>query len=429
MSLAVLDGAASLTALKSLLVGGEHIVYHKIWKDSLEADHDAFGRGRVSNPVTVFDSKTITNVQYDLFWANDTTGGGASHAFRANEAARRLTVAASGEKTTEQSRRWLNYQPGKSQLVFGTFNAHGAVANVAKRVGQFNDDNGLFFELTGTNKGRFGVRTYFTGSAVDTYYNQADWNIDSFGEGALNPSALTIDWTKAQILVIDYEWLGVGSVRFGFVINGSILWAHYVWNANNVVGVYMSSPNNPIRYEIEATGVPGSGDLFMDSICCTVISEGGIQNAGVSRSASNGTTARSISTEEALLSIALGASYLHHTVQPIGFDVNVASGTDFYWRLVLNTTLGGSPSYTAVTNSGVEVDVAGTTLTGGSTLAEGYGSSQLRAASAELSDVYLGSAHVAGGADTPDTLTLAVAKVGGGGAVSFYGALRHREAA
>ena len=90
-------------------------------------------------------------------------------------------------------------------------------------------------------------------------------------------------------VIIDYEWLGVGRVRVGFIIDGLIKYCHYFNHSNDdtFTSVYMSSPNLPLRYDIQSDGTnPGE----LDHICSTVISEGGIEQTGTLRSVDNGTT-------------------------------------------------------------------------------------------------------------------------------------------
>jgi len=176
---------------------------------------DAFNRLRVSDPHTLFDSKQLYDNQ-PLFWDEDTSGVGAGIVYDVDKSESVLTVGTvDAEYAIRQSKRYINYQTGHSQLVLITGNIQGGKENVTKRIGFFDDQNGIFFETNGTD---FYVtkRTYTTGAAIDTQVIQADWNIDSFnGRGS---SRTVLDLSKTQIFVIDYEWLGVGRVRLGFVI-------------------------------------------------------------------------------------------------------------------------------------------------------------------------------------------------------------------
>jgi hypothetical protein len=77
---------------------------------------DAFGRLRVSNPLTIFDSKNIMS-QNNLF--DPSTANGGSITYTANKSTVNLNVTeAAGSKTIRQSKRVMSYQPGKSLLIF-----------------------------------------------------------------------------------------------------------------------------------------------------------------------------------------------------------------------------------------------------------------------------------------------------------------------
>ena len=205
----------------------------------------------------------------------------------------------------------MNYQPGKVQEIVVTFNLISQDSGVTKRVGYFDANNGIYLEDDGSDY-YIVRRTSTSGSAVNTRVAQADWNIDSFdGTG---PSGVTIDFTKTQILFIDMEWLGVGRVRVGFVVDGIIYYAHEFLNANNLTLVYMSTPNLPIRWEISNDGSGAASS--MDCICCTAISEGGKQDNGIIRYASTTThvDASAALTTYAILGIRLKSQYLCSTV-------------------------------------------------------------------------------------------------------------------
>lgn len=230
---------------------------------------DAFSRLRVSSPFTLFNSKNI-NTKATFDWGEVTTGDGATATYATNESAVDLAVSnTTAGSIARQTRRRFHYQTGKSQLFFFTANVNGLVSGLTKRIGCFDVNNGLFFEF-GT-QAKIVVRSKTSGVVVDTAVAQSAWNIDKMdGTG---PSGITVDWTKTQIFIIDYQWLGVGRVRFALDINGIIFPVHEVLNANVLDVVYMATPNLPIRYEIsnDATGPAG----VLTQICSSCVSEGG----------------------------------------------------------------------------------------------------------------------------------------------------------
>jgi len=314
---------------------------------------DAFGRLRVSDQLTIFDSKLLYDKQ-PLFWDEELSGTGTS-THSVSGANVTMGVSANNDYVIRQSRQRMNYQPGKSQLVLMTGVMGGPTANITKKIGYFSTSvsgdfteniDGIWFECDG---GNMYVRAAQSG--VDTVnVAQASWNIDPMdGSG---PSAHTIDWTKSQIFVMDFEWLGVGRVRYGLVKDGLVYYVHQNTQVNNHTNVYMSSPNQPLRYEIRSTG--GTDELV--HICGSVASEGGQTQNGFLRSVN---TASAITVgsgaTEGLIGIRLKSDRLGAFVTPLRVEVLNQSNADARWILTLDPTLGGTAlSWTSLTNSSIE---------------------------------------------------------------------------
>jgi len=237
---------------------------------------DAFGRMRVSEPFTLGDYKHLYGIDSN-FTDYLINGGSVQHL--PNQACARLSVTTStGSRVVHQTKLYHHYMPGKSQLVKSTFNFWGVDTGIRKRTGYFDDNNGIFFEMTGTGELAFNIRTYVSGSVDDVTNRvvQSSWNKDTCdGNG---PSGFNLLKNKTHIFFTDFQWLGVGRVRCGFVHNGEFIVAHEYYNDNVKDTVYMSNPNLPIRCEIENTG--GGGNSYMDQICSTVVSEGGYVESG-----------------------------------------------------------------------------------------------------------------------------------------------------
>ena len=159
-------------------------------------------------------------------------------------------TTASGSTSIRQTFEYYRYQPGRSQQVLMTGVMGAKKTNVRQRIGLFDANNGLFFEQDGTNL-KVVRRTKTSGVVVDNAVFQSAWNIDHL-DGA-GKSGILLDMSKAQIFVIDFEWLGVGRVRFGFNINGITYYCHQIFNANNLTTVYMQTANLPLRYELQNT--------------------------------------------------------------------------------------------------------------------------------------------------------------------------------
>lgn len=250
---------------------------------SLTMQRDAFDRERISDNFTLGDYKNIYTLDPQCLTK---TVGGAAVNFISNECCARLsTSTANNDLAIFQSRMYHPYQPGKSQYIMTSFNLHNGESNVRKRVGYFDDENGVFLELT-ENGVSINLRSSASGTPTTTTVNQSNWNVDPLN--GVGPSKKTLDLSKTQLMFIDFQWLGVGSIRVGFAIDGDHIIAHrFKSNANFLTTVYMSNPSLPIRSEIANTGALTT-TAMMDHICSTVISEGGYVEVGTDYSILSG---------------------------------------------------------------------------------------------------------------------------------------------
>lgn len=331
---------------------------------------DAFGRLRTAQPFTLFDSQNRFGI--DPQFDTSTTGSGST-SHLANESSVEMSVTTtSGDEVIRETKRVFPYQPGKSLLVMATFVFAAQQDSLRQRVGYFGANDGVYFEQNDTDV-RFVVRTSTSGSADDTrYVAQSSWNVDKLdGTG---PSGYTLDVTatpSAQILFIDFEWLGVGTVRCGFVIDGEFIVCHKFHNANSLDKVYMKTAILPIRYEITATGTLSSS-AAMKQICSSVISEGGYQQVNA-LSWARMTAATTVTTSfEPLVSIRLNSGSLDAVVLPAYYTVfPIPNNVDYEIALIKNPTLTGA-SYNTATFDNVDFDVSATALTGGTIVLQNY---------------------------------------------------------
>tara|TARA_E500000318_G_scaffold94895_1_gene94458 strand:- start:2506 stop:3735 length:1230 start_codon:yes stop_codon:yes gene_type:complete len=367
--------------------------------------YDAFGRLRVSNPLTIFDSKNVMS-KNSLF--DESLTGSGTVTYTSDKSTVNLNVTtASGDKVIRQSKRVMSYQPGKSLLILNTFVMNAQESGLEQRVGTFDANNGIFFEDTGTGY-QIVRRTYVTGSAVDNDVAQSSWNgdkLDGTGE-----SGYTLDPTKATILFTDYEWLGMGAVRVGFVIDGKFITAHTFLNANSLSTVYMQTANLPIRYEIETTGTI-SGAATLQQVCSTCMIEGGYAPGGLRQSIGtaslSGVNLTTAGTYYNLATIRIKSSRPYAVIVPIDIAASAISNSDFQIELRINATPSTAFSYTSYSDN-VEYDLTGsTTITGGTVVGQAYlsgkGANNLQFATEGFNfDYQLG--QTIGG--TSDTLTL-----------------------
>ena len=331
---------------------------------------DAFSRLRTSDPVSVFDTQFQYTLQ-PLLWESVLTGTGTA-ALLANNSAVLMTVSASGDQVVRQSHRYFRYQPGKSQFIAFTAVMGAIKPNTRQRVGYFDAQNGLFFQQDGTNLAVV-QRSFTSGVAVDTVIPQANWNLDKLN--GTGPSGLTIDTSKANIFIIDLQWLGVGRVRFGFDLGGKIVYCHQIVNANSLATVYMTTANLPVRYELTMTGATTATTMLQ--ICQSVLSEGGFEDErGLLFTANDGTSTISVTTRRPVLTIrpltTFGGVTNRGFLEPLTVQVEVGSGSALVEVVYDAATLTGA-SYSPVnTNSLAEFDIAATALTGGTVLQSFY---------------------------------------------------------
>lgn len=392
---------------------------------------DAFARLRVSNPETIFESKQLFD-NAPLFWDDlQESGGPTTSTHSVDEASSTMGVAntTAGVRIRQTFERF-NYQPGKSHLILmtGVLDETGGGSGITRAIGYFDDNNGLFFEDDeGTVK--VVVRSKVTGAVVNTKVTQSAWNLDVMdGTG---PSGITIDWTKAQIFMIDFEWLSVGRVRFGLIINGVPVYVHEILNANTLNVAYMSTPNLPLRYRIEndGTGVAST----MVHICATVTSEGGAHNLGVLRYKSTEGTHVDCATENtiyAILGIRLKSASIAGTVKMVTVSLAEHAGTkNVEWILKWNPTVTGTFTYVNETNSLVQTakGASANTVTGGIDIAGGHFSTDKKGGSPggeALEDALTLGSKIDG---TLDEIVLCVRPIGGSSAIDIEGSLTWRE--
>ena len=374
---------------------------------------DAFARLRVSSPSSLFDSKQCWSQQTELF--DHLVAGAGSQTYQYQRASTLLRTGGVG-RALRRSRRYLNYQPGKGQLVFATFIApNGPVAGSTKRVGYFDDSDGLFFMLDATGFAAV-KRSSVTGVIVDSVVRQADWNYDTMdGTG---PSGVTLDPTQNQIAYFAFEWLGVGSVEFGFVVDGAPMPVHRLLNANAGSAVYMRTPSLPVSYEIE-----GTVDDTLEAICCSVMSEGGQDVVGTQVTVDrDGVAINNATTLRPIISVRLAAGR-NDTIFPSEVSaLCTAPNVNSYWALFARPTITGGAAPVWVTQGPLEYDITRdgvVSLGSGIKIASGYFSSQQRSGVGSIQQLAALGRYADG---TADEMVLAAGTLSV--AADFYGSLK-----
>jgi len=393
---------------------------------------DGFGKLRVTTPKTLFDAKQLTGKLPNVF--DEVINGTATSVWQKGDSLTKMTTAASGDYVIRQTSARFNYQPGKSMLAYftGVFTPQ---VNVTKRIGLFhglssapyNPVDGIFIEST---DGPVGYVAFRVLKAEGTYYAlsaaQPAWNLDRLdGTG---PSGFSVDFNFAQLLVIDYEWLGVGRIRCGFNIAGKTIYAHEFTHPAGLTVPYMTSGNQPVRYEIRQTGA-GSGT--MNHICTSVMSEGGEEYIGspitAELSATPGAAMVGVTTNDLTFKpiIAVRLNPTASDLSLVAKRVNIfnSGANSVIYRIVQNPTItGGSLVYNNLLDTDLVQLANGSAslgLSGGTNLMSGFVDNGRSSAAGTGGGDLLGELAILGTRinGTPDTFVIAAKSITGASTV------------
>lgn len=398
------------TLYEVVMVAGQSGPSIYVPSGNLNTSSDAFGRMRTSLPHTLFDS-SFRFADNLTKWATKTSGT-SSATFDANQGLVNLAIGtASGDQVIRETNRALPYQPGKSLISMNTFTMNTPKVNLRQRVGYFGKSNGVYLEQDSLQT-YIVKRTSVSGAVDNIRIAQGDWNIDQLdGSG---PSGITLDISTSQIFWIDFEWLGVGSVRAGFVINGQFIVAHIFHHANNITGTYITTASLPCRYELTNTGVT-AGSSSMKQICSTVISEGGYNLQNVTRSATNPITGKHLTNSilNPMVSIRLRSNRTDAVVIPSLVDFYGLQAAAFKYAIIRNVTSLTNASWVLQDSAGsVEYDISATALTGGEIVLEGIFKGQSTTPAISLNHIFNSSMQLTRGIIENDSaghiLTIAV---------------------
>ena len=387
---------------------------------------DLFGRLKVSHPYTLFDSNHRYSQDGDF--SDIVVGTGSTVGMITAQSTATLSIGTTaGCSLIRESKRVFSYQPGKALQTFQTFVLNPAKPNLVQRVGYASSENGIMLELDGSQVNII-KRTSITGVTTSVVVPQSDWNQDPLdGTGV---SGIDLDFTKAQLMFTEYEWLGVGCVRVGFVNeNGVFHIAHIFNHANTLDTTYITTASLPVRYEIFNTGITTSSST-MKQICVSVQSNGGYEHKKAFDVVRNTTAVTvSITSFVPLLSIRLTPGREDAIIIPSEYNVLPDSNTasTFEVALIKNATLTGASFISTSTSSpNAQVDFSATALIGGTIVKNDYLTSANKA-TAPLNvfteynwDLQLGRTQ----AKVSDIYTLAIRAVSGSGtalgSLSFY---------
>jgi hypothetical protein len=326
---------------------------------------DLFGRLKVSNPYTLFDS--THRYEQDGDFSDVIIGTGSTVGMITAQSTATLGIGTGPDCSfIRESKRVFSYQPGKSLQVLQTFVFNPAKENLVQRVGYASSENGILLELNGSQL-NIVKRTAISGLTTNVIVPQSEWNrdtLDGTGFSTSNPSGINLDPSKVQIMFQEYEWLGAGSVRVGFAIDGRFIIAHQFDHANHIDTTYITTPNLPVRYEMFNTGITTSPSV-MKQICVSIQSNGGYEKKVANIFVRRTTPKTGIGVDYVpIVSMRLAPGREDAIVLPTKFDGLPTATGDYVIALIKNPTLVGA-AFTGSESPNVQYDITATSMTGG----------------------------------------------------------------
>lgn len=345
---------------------------------------DSFERLRVSDARMAFEYGfgALTPTLATTLWEVGTVGAGSTEALTTNLYGTNLTLpVTTAVGRWIQSYNHIRYAPGISTLFRATFNFNSIGTGIRSRIGMFTDQgtfpstagDGFFLE---NDAGSIAVvRRYMTqGAGSEERVLQANWNIDKLnGSGA---SGVTLNWAMAQHLVVEYQWLGVGTIRFGFECGtAGTVWCHEMVSVNAVAESWCRTGSLPCRAETYNYATAAISSFTLINMC--VIQEGDVADLRGWRYFGNwsGATAKvgglTAGTLYPVMGIrAAGTNDLTKRARiiPVTISVTVAVVATGPTALLVSLLMLGTPNtgatYAVTTGgSGVVTDIAATAAT------------------------------------------------------------------
>jgi len=340
---------------------------------------DVLGRVEIAAPKSIFESYFEYDSE-DRVWDTYTTGG-ASFAYNTTTRSCSMTTggSTSGARVVRQTRVYLRFRRGKSIKINPVVNfaASGTFSGAAKsRVGYYDDSDGVFFQYSSAG---FAIlnRASGSGSVVDTTVPQSQWNLDKLdGTG---PSRLTLDPTKGQSTIVEFNSFRTGRIRLGFRVDDRLVYCHQ-FNTLNATAINFKRRSLPLRYEVLNDG--GAGSNITLSQGGSFVNEQGdnSEESTYLSSFSNGVTSIAVSTTLIpILSIRLKDQFngqdARATITLLNLQFINLGNNPIEYHLIDNPTLTGASFSSLGASSQVEGDVSATVVSGGNNLVIGYANS------------------------------------------------------
>jgi len=297
---------------------------------------DAGGRQRASLMTTLFDGKTLTIDDANI-WENVGTGTAAMTSGIMN-----LAVT-SGQYIVRRSRTYTPYFSGKSTCIEMTFDNFQTVANLTKRAGYFSSNAAATYD---TNKDGFWLEDDGVTKTLNIQNNGTSLLSLPISKWDNYEKIKNYDWSKFTVIFFDYLWLGGTALRFFLEVEGQFVLVHTHKHAGRVSGPFIKSPNQTVRYELRSS--TGVGNF--NAICSQVATEGSLDESGKPVALINAAsiTCNTIGTIYALKGVKKVSTYRDTAVQITDFSIaSTQSNTAGILMLIKNPTLSVALTYVA----------------------------------------------------------------------------------
>lgn len=277
-----------------------------------------------------------------------------------------------------ESKQHAKYRPGLGGLSRFTALFSAPVAATEQYIGIMDETGSSAAFKNGYAVGYNGLTFGFQRFQNDTLItvDQADWDDPMDGTGR---SRMTLDHTKLNVFEIRYQYLGSGKIELGIESDktGVFTVAHAIQYANANTEPSTHNPN--YHHTIWVNNKATTSDIVLKSASYAYFVEGKTSLIELHQPENSSGTKQKLAvvSEVALFTIRNKTTYAGKTnfidaqLLSFGGSIDTSSANNLATlRVVKNATLGGTPSYSDInaTNSIMEIDTSGTTVTGGTEL-------------------------------------------------------------
>lgn len=244
-----------------------------------------------------------------------------------------------------------------------------------------NDHTGTFSLVDTDTTGVVGafVETITGATSSNDFTAQTAWNEDTMdGSGGNdNKSGMLLDPGKGNVYEVHFQGLGFGEIEFSIEDDdtGKLVHVHRIQYANRNTTPSIQNPTLPMFMHVDNGST--TSNITLKSSSMALFTEGAVRSEGLPNGIT-GTISGTVTTETSMIAIKNKPVFQsvsnRVTMRPVllTFSCNGSGAAKFHTlRAVINPILGGNPSFADVSaaTSVLSFDTAGTTVSGGNTVA------------------------------------------------------------